>query len=357
MFISFFAAQVFASPLYKVEKDGKENWLLATTHVPIDADWLPPEVSDVIAKSRLVFAEIGDGSDTNLRRLKEQEHRWIMNYVKTGARRNVKKALPLQDYLFLKSVFDQFGARIENLNLLPPVSVINQVGDLLIKFEREIISSAFSRATDEELSAAHARGIQILNEKGLSDFTETPASHWQIMDFAILGIAQEHHIPVRSIETLEVALDSLMVASETEIVPALRTLIKRSRILKAEISKHLGEFYADKMMNSHPNVFTQWLRANPANPFSGVEREPVANLRPAIPLTRGDMARHEGWVNTIRDEFEMGGVLVVVGEVHVHGSASNKSFKSLIQIYEDQGYRVTRVVGPSSACDEMLSGI
>src|SRR3984957_5240604 len=114
------ALPALAAPLYRLEKDGKTNWILGTFHRRIDPAWLPPEVVEVAAHARVVYAESDALSEEARDRIRQESEDRIVESLSKPPRRNIKHELNTTDFLLLRSVFKTVDARIQNADYLPP---------------------------------------------------------------------------------------------------------------------------------------------------------------------------------------------------------------------------------------------
>jgi hypothetical protein len=353
--ILFISSSTFSAPLYKLEKNGKTNWLLGTLHRKIDPAWLPPEVVEVASKARVVFAEEGLVTDADRARIARESQLEHQKNISGPPKRNLKKALGTSDYLLLRSIFKKLGNDVAFGDYLAAHAVNDEIGQMLSDYETTLLSEFFTAVPADIAAATTDGGKAILEAQNFVDIEHEAEPHagWEILDFAVLNISKQHEIPIFRLDEKE---DTFVDAvTEADVIRNIKIYLKRLKVFKAEFKNYLPQLYALNRIGSQPNSYFRWLRSSPENP-SVISLDALEAIRPPFPLRKVVNDRHELWIPRMSAEFEKGGVFVVAGSAHVHGAEDFTETKSLTQIYSELGYQVTQVHGDDKSTCELILG-
>lgn len=339
----FFASESVAYPLYRVEKDGKTNWLLGTLHPPIRRDQIPSELIEIIKNARTVLIE---ADEQTRRRLEIAQQEWAKN---AGRLRNLKRQLGMVRFLSLRNSLSKIGFPVDQLDYAPvPYFVDFSIATSLRQIEEKIYIDRINNMPPTQRETILQTAKAWLERLNFS-YTTDPMSGLNEFDFELINVAEQNHKPLVSLENADVALTALKAAPESLAIKAIRNHFRRNQLRREMPPERLIAFEVYRSIYAPDNLVRSYLRWAPGHtlpiiPYDFDELEPLA--------LRELTDRHKYWVGRIYEEFAQGNTIVMVGDAHVSGDQRLPEVKPLTDIFREAGYTVT-FAGPYS-CAQAL---
>jgi len=305
--------------LYSIEKDGKTSYILGTVHsVQAEAEDVHPKLPSIISKSRIALFEIVtafDRIDGFADLLEEAELLGLSNSngISPGAAKKIDT--------FLSSLDEaNFGHIKNNWKKVPPGLLIVFLQMALSKAQFEAYESIENEddSFKNPLSYADGHGIDVK----LKDQIQNQGTPVYALDGdqVYLRVLMEHST-VRTLADFAMKNVPKVAAADTSKIKREKDLPKEWKIPDRHVPDRetANGFYLDDNPEDIFRVF------NDHNNLIGI----TANKR------------NEAWARKLLAEVKLGGAFIVVGLGHLH--LSSRHGRSLIQILEDDNFKVTAI--------------
>lgn len=341
LFIVILGFSAEALPLFRVEKDGKVNWLWGTLHFPLKDGRFSSSVLEPLSGLRLIMTETG--TPENRRRLKLSHQERLPDTPRRE--RDIKRILSTLDYLKFKRIV---GDRL-NLQMLDfvPGSALPQVLDDL--FTKALLYAVEDRL--KQLSGWESELKESIARDGYEMSPPNPdTTGWTRLDDWIADFGVARSIPVVALDTEEYVSESLSTdVRDGDLRQYILTHLRRLDAVKTLPGEELVEIARLAITNFNGNTWTRYLRWAPGQ-TEAIQGLPVTRSLPAPPPLLGPLAkgirRHNHWLSAIETEFSHGGTLVAVGEGHVIETRRLSGQQSLVALLIARGYKVVFVGSP-----------